>query len=373
MHTDRFQTDLIDNKSLQIKNLTASKITSIRVVLSNNQWSQLVDCFIELGPFATQSLPLGNYHFESWWREDKYELLIYVNESLEYKKTFNDKSKCWLTFSNKAFEPLLEQLIIGLSRWTRTPILHYTIGYESQLDYPELINIPYEVQGDLTDGQFMQMVKPYIFLDALDRGYKNIVFIDGDIQVRPNIGTLLDMTSEIIDGPIFQRTIWDYTGVDGKYIPGPLLTEALSLPLNPKGEVIQPAPHGITNLVIFNTTHRDLITTWKETCHSPLIQKIRTEEFMHDELILNCLMWRLGIHPQLRWMGLNVHNYHEVDFFMNYKFTDEEKLVNLNDHNMGHPHQSIFYRDKSLVRFFHCVKDPSMAALINQMILEREG
>lgn len=359
---------------LEVKNLSSSKITDVRVVANDYYWTSIIDSFIDLQPFEVVNLPFFLNNFRVYLDNEKFQVNIYVNDVLEYTNTFNDKSRCWVLYSNKAFEPLVEQLIIGLTRWSKIDIVHYSIGYKSELDYPKLINIEYPVSGDLTDGQFMQMVKPIVFVDVLERGYKNVIFIDADIQVRKHIDTLFEMTSQIIDAPIFQRCIWDYTLVNGQYIPGPKLTEAMNLPLRGDGSNLaeQIAPQGITNLVIFNSSHMGLFLEWKEICHSEIIQKIRHEEFMHDELILNCLMWKRGIKPHLRWMGLNVVDYKDVDLFYNYQFGEKETTMNLNDHGQGHWHQSILPRDKSLVRFFHCVKAPSVAAMINQMILERD-
>jgi hypothetical protein len=75
--------------------------------------------------------------------------------------------------------------------------------------------------------------------------------------------------------------MWDYTIVQGNYVPGPLLTEAMDLPK-------QKYPQGVTNIVLFNQSHKQLFKEWNEICFSDKIDQIRRQEFMHDELILNC-------------------------------------------------------------------------------------
>ena len=134
-----------------------------------------------------------------------------------------------------------------------------------------------DIDGDMNDNQFMQFLKPIIFLDVLEMGYRGVVFLDADIQIRPNIDETFKYLNEIEDGPIFQKGAWNYTIAHGGYIPGPLLTETMDLPK-------QKYPQCITNIVIFNKSHKDLFKKWDEICQSNEIDSIRKLEFMHDEI-----------------------------------------------------------------------------------------
>ena len=109
------------------------------------------------------------------FKNEYHTLKIYQNHELIYEKKIHDKNKCIVLLSNKKFEDLTEQLIIGLSRYTTVDILHYTVNYESNLNYPNLKNIKWYIDGDSTDGQYMQFIKAPIFLDVLEnQKYKKI-------------------------------------------------------------------------------------------------------------------------------------------------------------------------------------------------------
>ena len=66
--------------------------------------------------------------------------------------------------------------------------------------------------------------------------------------------------------------MWDYTVVHGNYTPGPLLVEAMDLPN-------QKYPQGVTNIVLFNQSHKELFREWEEICFSEKINSIR--KFTH--------------------------------------------------------------------------------------------
>lgn len=101
---------------------------------------------------------------------------IFSNHELCYEKTFNDKTKCFVLLSNKKFELLTEQLIIGLNRYSNVDILHYTVDYKSDIEYDNLTNIEFSIKGDSSDGGYMQFAKPSILLNVLERGYQAGVF-----------------------------------------------------------------------------------------------------------------------------------------------------------------------------------------------------
>jgi glycosyltransferase involved in cell wall biosynthesis len=103
--------------------------------------------------------------------------------------------------------------------------------------------------------------------------------------------------------------------------------------------------------------------TWKE---------IKKLEFLHDELILNCLMWKNNIKPKYFWFGLNILNVDDLKFFYNYNNADYNNRVDMNQFGKGHDYQSFIPYDKEEIVFFHCIKDSKLASDVNNYILERE-
>lgn len=358
-------TSRIEGNSLSVKNITNEMIPDCLVHVRNIFSNSVIFETTDFGPKETKTFYFINDAFMNNWLDQKFYLSIYSKNILIYNKNINDKTKCYLIYSNKNFENLAEQLIVGLNRYSSVDILHYTINYSSSLDYPNLKNIEFSIDGDVADGQYMQFMKPKVFLDSLSRGYKSVVFLDADIQVRPNIDELFDYVKEIESAPIFQKAKWDFTTVHGKYIPGPLLNEFMQLPK-------QQYPQGVTNVVIFDSTHQDLFKEWERVCFSDEINEIRKKEFLHDELILNCLCWKYGLKPKQFNLFLNVTNLDDVDFFYSTKVEYIESL-DMNSFGHGHHRQSYIPYERNSIKGFHCIKESSTALEINNYIRKNES
>ena len=365
-----FKIELFDD-SIKIENLTNNYYENCLITLTDIFYLNLVNHVEDFKPVDIKTLNFSIHSFYENVKNEVYDLKIYSNHKLIFNKKIGDKSKCYVVFSNEKFQPLVEQLIIGLDRYSDEKIYHYSINYDSNLEYYNLTNKRMDIDGDMNDNQFMQFLKPIIFLDVLEMGYRGVVFLDADIQIRPNIDETFKYLNEIEDGPIFQKGAWNYTIAHGGYIPGPLLTETMDLPK-------QKYPQCITNIVIFNKSHKDLFKKWDEICQSNEIDSIRKLEFMHDELILNCLMWKLGVKPKSFWFFVNVLKLSDVKFFYNHvnsEYLSSDSgvcLLDMNKYGYGHSSQSFIPYDRSEVVGFHCVKEINDANEINNFILSTE-
>lgn len=357
--------------SIKIENLTNNYYENCLITLTDIFYLNLINHVEDFKPGDIKTLNFSIHSFYENVKNEVFDLKIYSNHKLIFNKKIGDKSKCYVVFSNEKFQPLVEQLIIGLDRYSDEKIYHYSINYDSNLEYYNLTNKRMNIDGDMNDNQFMQFLKPRIFLDVLEMGYRGVVFLDADIQIRPNIDETFKYLNEIEDGPIFQKGAWNYTIAHGGYIPGPLLTETMDLPK-------QKYPQCITNIVIFNKSHKDLFKKWDEICQSNEIDSIRKLEFMHDELILNCLMWKLGVKPKSFWFFVNVLKLSDVKFFYNHinsEYLSSDSgvcLLDMNKYGYGHSSQSFIPYDKSEVVGFHCVKEINDAHEINNFIFSTE-
>lgn len=295
------------------------------------------------------------------YQSEPMSIKIYSNHRLIFETNLNDFSKCFVLLSNKQFEKLTEQLIKKLSEYTNCDILHYTIGYESSLSYPNLINIAnVDSHLDFNDPQIMQFIKPDVFLETLRRGYKNCVFIDSDVQIRNNINSIFSYFAEINEAPIFQKTIWPITTVQGKYIPSSKVAEVVK---NDGQEYSQ----CITNIVLFNKNHLDLIIEWRNLCQSDEVDQLRKTEFIHDELLINMLLWKHKLKPQSFQFLLNVKNSDDVKYFYS-RHKKYQNRLNLNDSKLGWFDMSMIDYDENQIIGFHSVKDYQEANTINQLI-----
>ncbi len=356
----------INGNEVKIINVTQHDLHKCYVIIKNIFYNILLDKEFNLPNGGEIILKLNNYAFRDNWESESLFVDVYEKNKTCFSKVFFDKTKCFVLLSNKSFEKLTEQLIIGLKRYSNFDILHYTINYKSNLEYSYLQNINYNIDYDSEDPQYMQFVKPLIFLDVIKRGYSNAAFIDSDIQVRPTIKDLFNYLSYIEDGPVFHKSYWDYTLHNQVLIPGPLLSNFM-------GITKQEWPHGVTNVMLFSNKHYNLFLEWRDICLSVDINDIRKKEFLHDELILNCLMWKNKIKPKYFFFALNILSDKDVEFFYNYKFIKYKTEVNLNDYNLGQLYQSFMPYEKSSIIGFHCVKDVDLAKKINDMILDNEN
>jgi autotransporter strand-loop-strand O-heptosyltransferase len=366
MHGDKVKSRLIGG-FIEVENITGQLLNNCVVSLRNIFSGNLIFEKTTLRPGEIKKFPIiGPSTFRSQWEDEALNLRVYSNHSLVHKKMFKDKTKCFVVISNDKFEKIAEQLIIGLTRYSNIDILHYTIGYKSSLNYRYLQNIEFDLKGDINDQQYMQFSKPPVFLDVLNRGYKAAVFIDADVQVRSNVEDLFGYINQIEDGPVFHKSPHEFTVVHNMYIPGPLLSGLMDL-----GIEKQLAPQGITNVVIFNQTHRDLFEEWNTLCFSKEIEEIRKTEFLHDELLINCLMWKKGVKPKLFFLTTNVNTIKDIEFFYHHT-KNYSPQTDLNEYDLGFFAQSFINYESETICGFHCVKDPEVAKKINDLIYKNE-
>lgn len=354
---------VIKNGLLHIKNL-GDRTISTKIVVFGVSYQCIVNGDSEFLPFEEKVIGLLSSPFHDIDLSHKMTIRIYENG----KKIVDDYvsteiEKAYILISNDKYEDITSKLLDGLEKYSNIPILHYSINYDSKLNYRNLTNIRFDVSGD-SDQQYMQFMKAPVFIDVIERGVKHAVFLDSDIQVRPTIDKLFDY-EQITKGPIIQKQRWDYVIANGMYIPGPQVSRFMGFE---EENFKQPYPNGITFLVIFNSSHLELFKEWKKICFSDEIQLIRKTEFLHDELLLNCLLWKNKMPPSLITVGLNVRNEKDVNFFYQYPNLSGDFLFDMNELGLGHLSQSHIPFDKNDILFFHCVKESDIAHNINSII-----
>lgn len=358
---------IIKDGLLHITNLS-NRYIKTKIVLFGVSYQCLFDTEVEFQPFEERVLGMVLSPFHEVDLSHKMTLRVYESGKKivdDYVSVFTEKA--YILISNHKYEGITSKLLDGLEKYSNIPILHYTINYDSTLDYRNLTNIRFDVPGE-SDQQFMQFMKAPVFIDVIERGVQHAVFLDSDIQVRPNIDKLFDI-EQVTTGPIIQKQRWDYVIANGMYIPGPQVSEFMGFQ---QENFKQPYPNGITFLVIFNHTHLELFREWKQICFSDEIQVIRKTEFLHDELLLNCLLWKHKMPPNLVTVGLNVRNEKDVNFFYQHPNLTGDFLLDMNDWGLGHFSQSHIPFDKDDILLFHCVKECDIADNINKIIYRTE-
>lgn len=356
----------IEKNNLAVQNTGASSKFRIEITTISVQHMGFYDVELKNGEVTYLALQYSNF-FE---RDMKHGIKVRVysnNVLIKEQYLYKEYDRVWVLLSNEKFEPVIKTVLDGLCKYSKYPIVHYSVQYHADFSaYPNVENRFMKVD-DYNDGQVMQFMKSRVFLDMLNTGAKDIIFLDADIQVRPNIDNLWDYP-QLTNGPTFQKSYWDYTLVAGTYVPGEHVQKIFGF----EGDKFQKAPHGITNIVRFNQTHKELFKEWEQICFSEAVQEARKKEFLHDELLLNCLCWKRGYEPNLIYVALNVLTEKDVKFFYqspNYKGTpyfDYNKVL------LGQVYQSFEPYNKEDIVLFHCVKDIETATKINRIIEEEE-
>jgi autotransporter strand-loop-strand O-heptosyltransferase len=361
----------INGDFLEIRNNSEQFFENCLVSLKNIFFDDLVFEKTNIAPKIedvdnTKSFALINRDFKEHWINKEYYLKIYSNERLIFDKVINDRTKCFVLVSNEKYSELTIKLIEQLLCLTKVDILHYTIGYDINYTNDRLVNTKIDITRDLNNPHYIQFTKPTVFLDALTKGYKDYVFLDSDIQVLENIEDIFDYAKYITDGPILQRGCHDYTFVNGSYTPGDLTRKLV-------GVDKQTSPYCLTNVVIFNQNHKEIFEEWKSICDLKEVEYICQNEFLHDEILFNCVLWKNNINPKLFWFFVNVSNSNDVKFFLEYSYDGYESLVDMNTHGYGYYAQSRFPYDKKHVFGFHCVKDLNEVDKIQKLIYDKNS
>ena len=98
--------------------------------------------------------------------------------------------KTIILYSNKGYEGMVDSFLISMkyAKCENIPVLYYTIGFDSELDYPNLTKIRWEVDPKKID---LTYYKPEILLDSLKYS-SEVCYMDSDVVLgkRFNIDSL---------------------------------------------------------------------------------------------------------------------------------------------------------------------------------------
>ncbi len=369
---------IFDNKdSIVVKNVTNNTISNGYLTIKNIYYHDILSSPLKLNPFESKTFLLSSKNksvvFLNNWENETYIINIFKDGKCVHQQSINSVSTARnvVLISDKHFENITECLIEGITKYSSVPIYHYTINYKSRLKYDNLTNIEFNIaETDVDSHDHILLVKPKVLSQAIKDGLKNIAFLDSDLQVKSNITKILNYIPPKPDMIVFQKSAWDYVLHNKDYIPGPKLRKFLGMDSSINFSQFQ--PHGLTNIVLFTDVHKDLFEEWEDVCAHPEIKEIMKKEYLHDELIFNCLLWRKNIKANLSWFSLNIKNIQDVRFFYNHLNLSNKEFVDLNDYNLGIYSQSLIPRNRDDICAFHCIKDVTVANQINKIIYQEE-
>lgn len=261
-------------------------------------------------------------------------------------------------FSDIKYEYQIEALIesILINSKEEVSLIYYTIGFNSSLDYPNLIKKFYDI--NIKKPRF-EYYKPSILLDAIETfGKGDYLFLDSDIIIGHRFDIL--KIKNDYDFPLCPCGNWDYPFVatgdkfyeNGKFV-GKIDCDETNL-MKYLGVEKRTMNYIYTCIISFNDRCIDIIKEWKSLCDDDNL--IQNREFyypFHDETPLNVILWKRGI----------TLNFNRI-FLNNLEF-NPFKYIEENDNIIGDPNINYGIMSNNLMRcenssnimFYHGIKD----------------
>jgi hypothetical protein len=353
---------------LRIGNKTDNDWKNVVVALQDGYAQDIALCISDIKANQSVEIPVRNdlhfYHTENGLR-----LRLYSEQRTVYERTFNhNRKRAFVFYSNKGFEKITQCAIEGLRNFSELEVVYYTIGFDSDIRIPGVHCRRHDIGGPedaLYDSQYMQMIKPEMFLRALDDGIEDGLFIDSDVQVRHNIESVFERYSNVDrQTPVLNRNYWQFLFVGDKYIP----QEELSRKMGYEEEK-QFQGHGITNIFLLRKEMRPLFEKWRFWCREKeIMNDLRKKVYLHDEVIFNLLCWKEKAKQMQGNLLFNVKDLKDVKAFHHLRAEPGQSHLDFNGFGCGHLSQSFAPYDTDDVVGFHCVKDPETALSINDYL-----
>ncbi len=230
------------------------------------------------------------------------------------------------------------------------PVLYYTIGFDSDLDYPNLTKIRWEIDPKKID---LTYYKPEILLDTLK--YSNeVCYMDSDIVLgkRFNIDSLFNIDLDYpfcCRGPLEFVWVWySQNGENFRIDEGNLM--------NYYGVKERSSTYLWASMMTFTEKCRDFLEEWSSILNNPYLLKNYRHYFpFREETAFNVTFWKRGCNQIL-----------DLIFFNTIKFESFLKVETEDDFNKEirnyTNHSTIDYgiyetcNNSSIVQFYHGLK-----------------
>lgn len=357
----------LDAHTFEIENKTDTDLLGIVISIQDGYSHNLLHTIADIHAKSKSTFIMGVFQFRNY--ENGVRLRLYSGGEKIYERLVNHKRKrAFVLYSNKAFEETAKCAIEGLRNFSELEINYYTIGFDSQIGMPGVRCIRHDISGvneNFDDQQYMQMVKPLVFLRALDDGIEDALFIDSDVQVKGNIEDVFERFSHVDrETPILNKNYWQYLFVNGNHIPQDELKDVMG---HHYEEQFQ--GHGVTNIFLFRKEMRPLFEKWKFWCRNEeMLNVVRKKVYVHDEVIFNVLCWKEQVRQYQANLLFNVKDLKDVKAFHHLRAEPGQTHLDFNAFGCGHFSQSFAPYETDDIVGFHCVKDPEMARKINSYL-----
>jgi hypothetical protein len=274
------------------------------------------------------------------------------------------KSLTLLVYSNLEYEKMVETFLISrkYSNQEDIQVLYYTLGFESSLEYPNLIKKRWEIDENKMNFNFY---KPELIVDALQE-YEEVIYMDSDILLgrRFDVESLRNPTLEhplACAGPL--EFVWAWYTENGKTIRCEV--ENLMAYFEVEGRT---SPYMWTSMISCNRNCISFLEEWNSMHENETLRESKRFYFpFHDESSFNALFWKREHSHCLDLIFFNTHKFSslarvEMEEDFSHENRDYDPIYTKDD--------SIYEtcRNSSVVQFYHGMKsDYELQKTINWM------
>jgi hypothetical protein len=260
--------------------------------------------------------------------------------------------KTIILYSDKGYEGMVESFLISMkyAQCANIPVLYYTIGFDSELDYTNLTKIRWEVDPNKIEPTYY---KPEILLDSLKYS-SEICYMDSDIVLgkRFNIDSLFN---SYIDYPFCCRGplefVWIWYIIDGvsfKIDEGNLM--------NYYGVKERSSTYLWSSMMSFTENSRDFLEEWSSILNNPYLLKRYKDYFpFRDETAFNVTFWKRHCNQILDLVFFNTIKF---ESFLKVETEDDfsQEIRNYTEYETVDNGIYETCNNSSIVQFYHGLK-----------------
>lgn len=267
--------------------------------------------------------------------------------------------KVFITHVTENYEEAAINLAISLKKYSKYPLIVYTINYEGSPELnslatctPIYLPLPELSENDMSFSPTglnyvnRKTYRTYQVLGAKVECMLDItklgatwVYLDSDCIANVNIDSIFDYESKITNYPISTLHPYEcmmiphprlphrgnpYWREDGSYD----ITATLEWPLMEFLGVKERKPYTGTGVMIGNKDCLAFIELWKnfKNLLPQLVDDLNWYAPFHEETIYNCLTWKQSTHNNLGRAHINIHGVEGVTHYLNHPFNGAEFL-----------------------------------------------
>jgi FkbM family methyltransferase len=285
----------------------------------------------------------------------------------------NKKPFAFVTTGNLGYMPVIEKLVQSLLEFSNEKIIVYGVDCEAPFDYPNVIkrtiNPPKISEHD------KWYWKQHACVAALNEGYDNFVWIDGDVVVNHNIDDVRQYFNKVTNYPLADIHVQEeFFGMYDNGTKSQLFNEQLA---NEWG-ISKSNPYMHICFFVYNKHCKDFLLEIIE--HYENVMKDGGKEYKrlflwNDEGIDNAMRWKYGYKDHLPLLNFDTSSYDGDAGFIDktlhqfYKFWNEDGPQNFN-RIFGYQY---IPKDKSKIIYFHGNKNAEISDKMIEFIkLQRD-